>query len=65
MRQAHRHTTRALAALLLLLGVAMVVSTLARGGGPLSVGVVVGVPLALMGAGRLVLARQGFSRAGG
>jgi hypothetical protein len=41
---------------LALLGVAMVVSTLARGGAPLSLGVVLGVPLALLGVGRLYLA---------
>jgi hypothetical protein len=54
-----------LAALLILLGVAMVISTVARGGGPLSLGVVVGVPLVLLGAGRLYLARsEGTPRAG-
>ncbi|MBA3838773.1 MAG: hypothetical protein H0X55_00510 [Thermoleophilaceae bacterium] len=56
MQRAHRQSTRALAAVLLLLGVAMVVSTIARGGGPLSLGIVLGVPLALLGAGRLYLA---------
>ena len=34
-------------------GIALVASTIARGGGPLSVGVVVGVLLVLAGAGRL------------
>ncbi len=56
VQRAHRQSTRALAAVLLLLGVAMVVSTIARGGGPLSLGIVLGVPLALLGAGRLYLA---------
>ena len=56
VQRAHRHSIRALAALLVLLGVAMVVSTIAQGGGPLSSGVVLGVPLALLGAGRLYLA---------
>jgi len=41
---------------LCLIGVAMVVSTVARGGGPLAFGVVVGVLFALAGAGRLYLA---------
>jgi hypothetical protein len=55
----HRQSTRALAALLALLGLAMVVSALVRGGGPLSVGVVVGAALALFGLGRLVLSGLG------
>jgi signal recognition particle GTPase len=54
-----RHSTRALAAALVVIGVAMTVSALARGGGPLSLGVVLGVPLALLGIGRLVLVRAG------
>lgn len=58
MRQAYRQSTRALGALLVVLGALMVVSTIARGGGPLSLGVVLGVPLALLGAGRLYLARS-------
>lgn len=52
-----------LAALLLLLGTAIVVSTVARGGGPLALGVLVGVCLALLGAGRLYLAA--VARGGG
>ena len=38
---------------MLAVGVALVVSTIVRGGGPLSVGVVVGLLLVLAGAGRL------------
>ena len=45
-----------LGTLLLVLGVAMVVSTLARGGGPAALGVILGVLFALAGAGRLYLA---------
>jgi len=41
----------------LLLGVAMIASTLARGGGPLSVGVVAGLLFCGLGAGRLYLLR--------
>jgi hypothetical protein len=48
-----------LSAVLLGLGVAMVVSTLARGGGALALGVVLGTMLALIGAARLWLARGG------
>jgi hypothetical protein len=43
-------------ALLCVLGLAMIVSTLARGGGPLALGVVLGVLFAVLGAGRVVLA---------
>ena len=56
MRRVHSHTTRLLGALIVLLGVAMVVSTIARGGGPLSLGVVLGVVFAAAGAARLYLA---------
>lgn len=58
MRHAYRHSIRTASAALVLVGVAMVVSALARGGGPLSVGVVLGLVLALLGGGRLFLARQ-------
>ena len=42
--------------LICVLGIAMIASTLARGGGPLALGVVLGVLFALLGAGRVVLA---------
>ena len=58
MERAYRHSTRVLGAALVVLGVAIVVSTLARGGGPLAVGVVVGVAFALLGAGRVYLAHR-------
>ena len=47
----------------MLVGIAMVVSTLARGGGALALGVVLGTMLALIGAGRLWLARGAAVRA--
>jgi hypothetical protein len=40
------------------LGLAMVVTTILRGGGPLSLGVVVGAAFAFLGAGRYYLAVQ-------
>jgi hypothetical protein len=52
-------STRALSALIVILGVAMVVSALVGGGGPLALGVVLGALLALFGAARLWLARSG------
>jgi len=56
MERALVHTGRVLGAALCLIGVGMVVSTLARGGGPLALGVVLGVLFVLAGAGRLYLA---------
>ena len=50
-----RASTRVLSAAMLVLGLAMVVSTVARGGGPLAVGVLVGVLFCGVGAGRLYL----------
>jgi hypothetical protein len=54
-RRLHRASTRVLSAVMALLGVGIVVSTLARGGGPLAVGVVVGLLFCGVGAGRLWL----------
>jgi hypothetical protein len=59
VQRAYLASTRALSAALLLLGLAMIVSTLVRGGGPLALGLILGVMLALLGAGRLWLARGG------
>jgi multisubunit Na+/H+ antiporter MnhB subunit len=59
VRRAYVTSTRVLSGLLMLVGVAMVVSALARGGGALALGVVLGTMLALIGAGRLWLARGG------
>ena len=59
VQRAYLASTRVLSAVLLGLGVAMVVSTLARGGGALALGVVLGTMLALIGAARLWFARGG------
>jgi hypothetical protein len=56
VRTAYGVSTRVLSAVLLVVGVAMVVSALAHGGGALALGVVLGTLLALLGAGRLWLA---------
>ena len=58
MERAYSHSTRLLGVLIALLGVAMVVSTLARGGGPLAVGLLLGLLLAGAGAARLYLSRE-------
>jgi hypothetical protein len=57
VRTAYGASTRILGSLLVVIGVAMVVSALARVGGPLALGVVLGTMLALLGAGRVWLAR--------
>ena len=59
MRRAYVTSTRVMSALLMLVGLAMIVSAVARGGGALALGVVLGTMLALLGAGRLWLARGG------
>ena len=59
MRRAYVTSTRVLSGLIMLVGIAMVVSALARGGGALALGVVLGTMLAVLGAGRLWLARGG------
>jgi hypothetical protein len=46
-----------MSALIVLIGVALLVSTIARGGGPLATGVLLGLLFVAAGAGRLYLAR--------
>jgi hypothetical protein len=53
----YRYATRVLAALTALLGVALIVATLAHGGGGL--GILLGVLFLAAGAGRLYLLRGG------
>ena len=52
-------STAVLSGLIALLGLVMLVSTIARGGGPLSVGVVLGVLFVAAGAGRLYITLRG------
>ena len=58
-RQVHRGATRALSSALVLIGVALLISTIARGGGPLAIGVLLGILFIAAGAGRLYLTRGG------
>jgi hypothetical protein len=58
VQRAYRESTRAVGAVICVLGIAMVVITLARGGGPLALGVVLGVIFALLGALRVVIANR-------
>ena len=55
---AHAAATRLLSALLVIIGVVMVVSTIARGGGPLASGVILGVLFVAAGAGRFYVERK-------
>jgi hypothetical protein len=59
VQRAYLASTRALSGLLVLVGAAMVVSALVRGGGALALGVILGTMFVLLGAGRLGLARGG------
>jgi hypothetical protein len=59
VQRAYLASTRLLSGALLLVGVAMVASTIARGGGALALGVLLGTMLTLIGAARLWLARGG------
>ena len=54
-----RRTTTFLSGLMLVLGVAIIVRTVAAGGSPISVGLLLGVLFVLAGGGRLYLARRG------
>lgn len=58
MQRAYLASSLALSAILCGVGLAMLVSTLARGGGPFALGVVLGASLTVLGAARLWLARR-------
>jgi hypothetical protein len=58
VQRAYLLSTRVLNALLVGVGIAMVVSSLARGGGVAALGTVLGVLFVLLGAGRLWLSRD-------
>jgi hypothetical protein len=49
----YRGSVRALSVTFLVIGLAILVATLAAGGGPLSVGTLLGVAFVAVGAGRL------------
>ena len=57
-RDVHRGATRVLSVLMIVIGVVILVSTIARGGGPLAVGLLLGVLFVAAGAGRLYVERQ-------
>lgn len=52
-RDIHRRATLVMSAVMLVLGLAIIVVTLANGGGPLALGILLGVLFAGAGGGRL------------
>jgi len=54
----YRGSVRALSLLFLALGLTILVSTFVQGGGPLSVGTLLGVAFLVLGAARLRMARR-------
>lgn len=54
-----RTGTAVTSSLLVILGVAMIVTTIARGGGALAIGLIMGVLFVAAGAGRLLILRRG------
>ena len=57
--EVYRGITRLFAVVILGFGIAIVVITLAEGGGPLSAGLLIGLLFSALGAGRLYLALRG------
>ena len=51
------HATRILSGVMVLIGLAMIISAVAHGGGPLAYGVVLGILFIAVGAGRLWVSR--------
>ena len=58
-RQLHSTSTRVLSVAMILIGIALIVRTLAAGGGALATGLVLGVLFVLAGAARLYLQLRG------
>ncbi len=54
----HGLATRVLSVLMVVLGLAILVSTIARGGGPLAIGMLLGVLFVAAGVGRLYVERE-------
>jgi hypothetical protein len=58
-RQMHSSSTRVLSIAMILIGVALIVRTVAAGGGAIATGIVLGVLFVLAGAARLYLQLRG------
>jgi hypothetical protein len=57
--EGYRLATRIFSVTIIAFGLAILVVTLARGGGPLAVGVLLGLLFVGLGSGRLYLSRRG------
>ena len=57
MSRAYFESAKVLSVLLVVLGAAMIISTLARGGGPLALGLILGVAFVALGLARMRLAK--------
>ncbi|WP_372789666.1 hypothetical protein [Paraconexibacter sp.] len=57
-QELHNAATSIMSVLMVVIGVAMLVSTIARGGGPLALGVILGVMFLTVGSGRIWVARR-------
>jgi hypothetical protein len=57
-RDLHRAGTTVTSVLMVVIGVAMLVTTISRGGGALAIGIVLGVLFVVAGVGRLWLSRR-------
>ncbi len=55
----HRYSTRVLSIAMIIIGIALVVRTVAAGGGAVAIGVLMGVLFIAAGAGRLYLQIRG------
>jgi hypothetical protein len=58
VNRAYSSSIRGLQVMQIVIGLALIVMALVRGGGPFAFGVVLGVMLVLLGAGRLWIARR-------
>ncbi len=58
-REVQQSATKVFSTLMVVLGVAIVVRTVAAGGSPLSIGLLLGLLFIAAGCGRLYLARRG------
>ena len=58
-RQIHSSSTRVMSILMVLIGIALLVRTLAAGGGPAATGVLLGALFIVAGAARLYLQLRG------
>jgi len=57
-REIHATTTRLLSAVMVVIGVVLLVRTIAEGGSPFSVGVLLGLLFVAAGCGRIMLLRR-------